>query len=95
MVWNAEAVGFSEFRDRLSGYLDECSRTGRRFAVGRHSKTEAYLISKAEWEEIVATLEVLSDPSLLEQIAQSERDIQRGRVYPVEDVMRELLTEDE
>ena len=35
----------------------------------------------AEFESLVETIEILSDPEMVEQIKQGEKDIQEGRVF--------------
>jgi len=35
-------------------------------------------------------LEILKDKELIEQLVESEKDIKKGRVYPLEDVKKEL-----
>ena len=39
---------------------------------------------------MLATLEVLSDPELVEQIRQGQRDIEAGKGIPIEELAAEL-----
>ena len=41
-------------------------------------------------QELLATLEVLSDPELVEQIEQGEREIEAGEGIPLEELTAEL-----
>ena len=41
-------------------------------------------------QELLATLEVLSDPELVEQIQQGEREIEAGEGIPLEELAAEL-----
>ena len=41
-------------------------------------------------QELLATLEVLSDPKLVEQIQQGEREIEAGAGIPLEELTAEL-----
>lgn len=56
---------------------------------GEH-KAHWITISSDEYESMKSTLEVLSDPELLEQIKESEEDYKAGRYKKLEDLIKEL-----
>ncbi len=58
-------------------------------AFGEH-KANWITISSDEYESMKSTLEVLSDPELLEQIKESEEDYKAGRYKKLEDLVKEL-----
>lgn len=87
------SISSSEARSRFAEILGACEETGERYSITVHNRAAAVLISSAEWEEIVETLSVLSDPGLVEQIAASGRDIEAGRTVPAAEAFAELLGE--
>jgi hypothetical protein len=55
--------------------------------IGRH-KANWVTISSDEYESMKSTIEVLSDPSLMKQLKQSEEDVKKGRVKKWEDFVK-------
>lgn len=51
---------------------------------------EMVTIPKSELESLRATVETLSNEEVMEQLRESERDIEEGRVRPVEELLEEL-----
>ena len=61
--------------------------------VTKHGKPTVAMLSWKAYEhvlEILATVEVLSDPELVEQIRQGEREIAAGEGIPLEQLTAEL-----
>lgn len=58
--------------------------------ITQHNIPKAALMSWEVYESLIETLEILSDPEMMEGIRQGEKDIEDGNVYPWEDVKREL-----
>jgi antitoxin YefM len=55
-------------------------------------KIERNMVTKEEMEALVDTIEIMSNPHTMKQIAQSEEDIKRGRVKTVHSV-KDMLSE--
>ena len=51
---------------------------------------EAVIMSKDDFDGWMATIETLSDPELMKQIRQSEKDFKAGKYEDWEDVKKEL-----
>ena len=51
---------------------------------------QAVIMSKEDYDSWMATIETLSDPELMEQIRQSEKDFKAGKYEDWEDVKKEL-----
>ena len=56
---------------------------------GRH-EAKWITISTDEYESMKSTIEVLSDPDLMRQIKESEKDIKEGRVRNLDEVIKEF-----
>jgi PHD/YefM family antitoxin component YafN of YafNO toxin-antitoxin module len=89
-----ESVNYSEIRQTLAAHLDQCAKRGKRFQIIRNGKPQGMLVSTAEWEQMLATLEVLTNPNLMDQLLESEKDIKQRRVHRLNDAFRDLLGED-
>lgn len=58
--------------------------------VTHQDKPPIVMMSAAEWEGWMETLDILSNPKLVKGIKEAEREIERGDVVPWEDVKKEL-----
>lgn len=58
-------------------------------AFGEH-KSHWVTISSDEYESMKSTLEILSDPELIEQIKESREDVRSGRYKNLRDLIKEL-----
>lgn len=57
---------------------------------GEH-KARWITISTGEYESMKSTLEVLSDPELMEQLKESREDFKAGRFKKLRDLLKESL----
>ena len=85
-----KVVPLTEARASLSELVDSVEREHEQVVITRNGKPVALLVSPDEWESMEETIEVLSDPEVMAVLAESERDVQAGRVYEWEDVKRDL-----
>jgi prevent-host-death family protein len=83
-------VPFTEARSALSELLDQVSERHEHVVITRNGRPAAVVVSSEEYEALVETLEVLEDAETLEALRESEEDVREGRVYPVDEVRREL-----
>lgn len=76
---------------RFSEFLDAVELQHERVVVTRNGRPAAVLISPDELESIELTLEVLSEPGVLEDLARDRRDRERGASdTPLDDVIEEI-----
>ena len=85
-----KVVPLTEARASLSELVDSVEREHEQVVITRNGKPVALLVSPDEWESMEETIEILSDAELMAVLAESERDVQAGRVYEWEDVKRDL-----
>jgi PHD/YefM family antitoxin component YafN of YafNO toxin-antitoxin module len=93
VAFETNTVNYSEMREKLASHLEQCSKYGKRFKIIRNGRAEGMLISTAEWDQMLETLAIVTDPAMMEQLIQSEKDIKKGRVHKLDDVFNELLKE--
>jgi antitoxin YefM len=86
----AKVVPFSDARSHLTELLDEIEEIHEHVVITRNGRPAAVVMSQDEYESLIETLEVLSDPELMAALAESDEDVAAGRVQPWEEVKREL-----
>jgi prevent-host-death family protein len=80
----------SEVRARLSELVEEAVRTHQRIDITRNGHRAAVLLSADDFDSLEETLEILSDPQLMQEIAEAREQIARGEVYTLEQVEAEM-----
>jgi antitoxin YefM len=77
-------------RARLSELVDEAVRTHERVEITRNGRRAAVLLSADDFDSLMETLDILSDPQLTQEIAEADEQIARGEVYTLEEVEAEM-----
>ncbi|MBF0478775.1 MAG: type II toxin-antitoxin system Phd/YefM family antitoxin [Candidatus Omnitrophica bacterium] len=49
----------------------------------------AVLLSENDYEDLMETLELLSEPGLLKSVQQAKKEIKQGKVYSMDDVFKD------
>ena len=83
-------IPLSDARARLSELVDEAVRTHERVEITRNGRRAAVLLSADDFDSLQETLEILSDPKLMQELAEAEEQIARGEVYTLEEVEAEM-----
>jgi len=86
----AKTVPFSDARAHLTELLDEIEEIREHVVITRYGRPAAVVMSEAEYESLIETLEVLSDPEVMAALKESDEDVAAGRVSPWDEVKREL-----
>jgi antitoxin YefM len=71
---------FTDARNRLSELIDEVVRTHERVEITRHGHPVAVLISADDLAALEETLDVLSSPEAMRQLAESRAAVEAGDV---------------
>jgi prevent-host-death family protein len=79
---------FTEARNRLSDLLDEVERTHDRIEITRHGHPVAILISPDDLASLEETIDVLSSPEAMRQLAASRDAIATGDVVDARELAR-------
>ena len=74
----------TEVRNRLPQIIDEVVSTGSEKIVSRHGRQVAVILSFDEYESIIETLNVLSDPETMEALAEADAAIAAGELVDFE-----------
>lgn len=71
---------FTDARNRLSELIEEVERTHERIEITRHGRPVAVLISPDDLAALEETLDVISNPDAMRQLAESRAAIAAGDV---------------
>ncbi len=86
----ARVVPFTEARARLTELLDDVEARHEHVVITRKGRPAAVVVSPEEWDAIEETLEILQDDELLAALRESEKDVEAGRLFSLDEVRREL-----
>lgn len=70
----SQTLALSEARDNLRSIIDELA-TGTSYTITRHGRQVAVLIGYDEYEELIETLNILSDDEAMDAIAEAESEL--------------------
>src|SRR6266542_1338687 len=73
------SVTASQAKNSLLALLRAAEEAGEMFQITRNGRPAAVLVSAREWDGLVETLEILSDPIAMKRIARARREMAAGR----------------
>jgi antitoxin YefM len=79
---------FTEARNRLSELVDEVERTHERVEITRHGHAVAVLISPDDLAALEETIDVLSSPEAMHQLAESRQAVENDDVLDADDLAK-------
>jgi antitoxin YefM len=85
-----QTLSISKAKDRLNELVDEAAKTHEHITITKNGSPAAMLVSFDEWESLQETLFWLSQPGILEDLAQSRRDYEEGNTLGEAEVRARL-----
>jgi prevent-host-death family protein len=76
----------SQLKSKINEYVDAVSETRDQITITKNGSPAAVLIGVDEWESIQETLYWLSQPGIVESVAESEADVAGGRTYGEDEI---------
>jgi prevent-host-death family protein len=86
----AKVLPFTEARTHLTEILDEIEHVHEHVVITRNGRPAAVVMSQAEYDSLIETLEILGDAQLMADLAASDEDVAAGRLIPWGEVKHEL-----
>ena len=89
-------LSITEARKKIFQIAEEIQKTNTYYTLTQNGKPKAVLMSADEFDSLMETIEVLSDPDLLKEIRDSDKALAEGRMdefVPWEDVKKELIND--
>lgn len=75
----AEHLSLADVKNRLSEVIETLEREHGRVVVTKHGRPAAVMLSIEDLESLEETLEIMSNPDLLDAVREGERDVAAGR----------------
>ena|SRR3989344_2353635 len=85
-----QTLPITKARQELTTLVENARKRLDEYVITVNGLPAAVIISAAEYESWKETLEIMSDPALMAAIREGEEDVRKGRVYDLEDVIKEL-----
>lgn len=83
-------IALSEAKARLSEIMKEVSETRDMVTITKGGTAAGVLLSTEEYESLIETLEILSDPDLMTALRQAEKAAGKGKMLSHEEIWSEL-----
>jgi len=86
MVSMKNILPVTTVKKNLMKLLSQAQEDGSTFVITKDGKAAGVLMSAEEYEGMLETMEILSDPKAMESLRKAQKDIDEGRVYSFEEV---------
>ena len=83
-------ISVRELRPQLSKVIDNIHKKFDRYVITRRGKPEVIMMSMDDYEGLLETLEIESDPELMADIRQAQKDMKNGKGKSLEQIHKEL-----
>ena len=83
-------ISVRELRPKLSKVIDDIHKKFDRYVITRRGKPEVVMMSIDDYEGLLETLEIESDPELMKRLKKAEEDMKKGKGKSLEQIHKEL-----
>ena len=87
----SETLSLAEIKAHLSEIVDRVEREHERVVLTRNGRPAAVIMSPADLEALEDTLELLSDPTAMDEITAARKDTASGRVVTADELRAKYL----
>ncbi len=86
----SDFMTISDARATLPDLVNKVSKNMDRVTITVNGKPKAVVLSPEELESLEETAEVLAIPNILEDLAKSRKEAKKGKLIPLEEVLKDL-----
>ena len=90
MYTMGKSISATQARKQFFKLLENVGTSDSPVRITLEGHPSVVLLSEEEYESLIETLEILSDPELVKSIEEGMRDVKAGRTIPWEKVKKEL-----
>ena len=83
-------ISVRELRPKLSKIIDDIHKKFDRYVITRRGKPEVVMMSIDDYEGLLETLEIESDPELMKRLKKAEEDMKKGKGKSLEQIHKDL-----
>ena len=77
-------TSLTEARNRLSEIVDDVVATGSDYVITRHGRPSAVVVGYDEYESLLETLNILSDPETMANLDEAAADVAAGNLLDLD-----------
>lgn len=85
-----QTLPISKVKDKLSEFVDTVALTHEQVTITKNGSPAAVLIGADEWESLQETLFWLSQPGVLENVAQARQELDAGTTSSEDEIRAEF-----
>lgn len=85
-----KTLPITKAREQLTTLVNKANKLLDEYIITVNGSPAAVLMSAAEYESWKETMEIMSDPELVKDIKQGEKEINEGKGIPWEEFKKEL-----
>jgi prevent-host-death family protein len=79
----------TEARQKFFKILEDVKKPDRVYTITLDGKPKAVILSSEEYEAWRETIEIMSNPEIVKDLKEAEKDFKAGRYTPLEEVLKE------
>ena len=83
-------ISIRELRPKLSRVVKNIHAKFDRYIITNRGKPEVVMLSMEDYESLLETLEIESDPHLVKQLKEAQKEIKKGKGVSLEEARRRL-----
>ena len=83
-------ITLKELRPDLPRVFEQIDKKWERYVVTRHGKPSVVMMSVEDYESLMETLDILTDPKAMKDLKQGEADIRKGRTQSWREIKKRL-----
>ena len=83
-------ISISEARKRIFEIAEEVQNPDKYYTLTEKGRAKAVLMSAEQFDSIMETIDILSDPNILENIKNAEDEYRKGEYVTWEDLKKEI-----
>ncbi|MBI4138502.1 MAG: type II toxin-antitoxin system Phd/YefM family antitoxin [Candidatus Wildermuthbacteria bacterium] len=83
-------ISVSEARKRIFEIIDEVQKPDAYYTLTENGKPKAVILSAENFEDLLDDLDIYSDPDLLKEIQEAEREYKNGEYISLEELKKEF-----
>lgn len=85
-----KSINATEAKKRLLELIRDTDESFERYCIVRNGEPKAILMSTADYDGWLETLEILSDKKVVAEIRQSRRELEAGKGIPFQKLLTKL-----
>ncbi|MBU1179735.1 type II toxin-antitoxin system Phd/YefM family antitoxin [Patescibacteria group bacterium] len=83
-------ITLTEARKKIFEIAEKVQKPNNFYTLTERGKPKAVILSAEEFDSIIETMEIMSDPKILKKIEQAEKEYERGEYVSLDELARDF-----